>query len=51
MNIQRAWGFVLLALWLIASGMIAVFSLQFDGMAVVLGIVAIVAGLFILVGK
>lgn len=51
MNIQRNWGFVLLALLLIAVGMVAVFSLTFQGINTVLGIVSIVAGLFILVGR
>jgi hypothetical protein len=51
MNIQRNWGFVLLALWLIAVGMISVFALSFREIDLVLGIVAILAGLFILVGK
>jgi hypothetical protein len=51
MVIQRAWGFVALALWLIAVGMSALLGLNFDGKDQILGIVAIIAGLLILVGK
>lgn len=51
MNIQRQWGFVLLALWLIAQGMVVAFSLTFREIDLVLAIVAILAGVFILFGK
>lgn len=51
MNIQRAWGFVALALWLIALGGSWVLNLTFDGFNAIMGIVAIIAGLLILVGR
>lgn len=51
MEIKRSWGEILLSLWLIAMGMVAVFSLTFEGIVVVLGIIAILAGLLRLLGK
>lgn len=48
---MRSIGGVLFCLWLLAWGMIEVFSLNFSGMHVILGIVAIVAALLLLMGK
>jgi uncharacterized membrane protein HdeD (DUF308 family) len=44
-------GFLLLAIWLILYGLIALFSLSFKGLDVVMGILAIAAGIFILIGR
>lgn len=44
-------GMILLALWLIATGMIAVFGLSFREMPLVMGLVAIAAGVLILIGR
>lgn len=51
MAFQKSWGFVALALLLITVGMVLVLSLTFQGRDVILGIVAIVAGILILIGK
>lgn len=51
MVVQRAWGFVALALLLIAVGMVLVLALTFQGRDVILGIVSILAGVLILIGK
>jgi len=48
---NRSIGVVLACLWLIATGLISVLSLSFQGMGIILGIVAIVAGILILVGR
>lgn len=48
---NRNVGVVLLALWLIAVGLVAVLGLTFQGMQIILGIVAIVSGILILVGR
>lgn len=48
---NRSIGGILLCLWLIAMGMIAVLHLQFQAMDVILGIVAIAAGILILIGR
>jgi hypothetical protein len=47
----RSWGTILLAIWLICTGAIAVLGLSFQGMAIILGIAAIAAGILILAGR
>lgn len=42
------WGFILAALWLIATGATSLLGLTFNGIQVVMDVVAIVAGLLIL---
>ncbi len=42
---------ILLALYLIAVGLVSVLGLTFSGMPIILGIVAIVAGILILIGR
>jgi hypothetical protein len=44
-------GFLLLAIWLILYGLIAVFSLSFSGLGIIMGLLAIAAGIFILLGR
>ena len=44
-------GFLLLAIWLILTGLITLFSLSFNGLGVIMGILAIAAGIFILLGR
>jgi hypothetical protein len=44
-------GFILLAIWLILWGAITIFSLSFSGLWIVMGVLAIVSGIFILLGK
>jgi hypothetical protein len=44
-------GFLLLAIWLILWGCITIFSLSFSGLWIVMGVLAIVSGIFILFGK
>jgi hypothetical protein len=51
MKFTRNIGFVLLAIWLILYGLIALFSLSFSGLGVVMGLLAIAAGIFILLGR
>ena len=48
---NRSIGVVLFCLWLIAMGLIAVLSLQFKAMDIILGLVAIAAGGLILLGR
>jgi len=49
MNFTRNIGFLLLAIWLILTGLSAFVSM--GGLAVILSILAIVAGIFILIGR
>jgi hypothetical protein len=51
MRITKNIGFLLLAIWLILYGLIALFSLSFAGLGVIMGILAIAAGVFILLGR
>ncbi len=44
-------GMLLLAIWLILYGLIQVFGLHFNGSEIVLGLLAIAAGIFILIGR
>jgi hypothetical protein len=44
-------GMLLLAIWLILTGLIALFSLSFDGLGIIMGLLAIAAGIFILIGR
>lgn len=51
MRINERLGFVLLAIWLILVGLRDLVGLSFSGFGVVLGILAIAAGVLILVGR
>jgi hypothetical protein len=44
-------GMLLLAIWLILTGLIALFGLSFAGLGTILGLLAIAAGLFFLLGR
>ena len=44
-------GMLLLSIWLILNGLIALFSLSFNGLGVIMGLLAIAAGIFILLGR
>ena len=47
MKLTRKIGVILLAVWLILYGLIAVLALTFQGMNIVMGILAIAAGVFL----
>jgi uncharacterized membrane protein HdeD (DUF308 family) len=51
MKITKSIGMLLLSIWLILYGLIALFSLSFSGLEMVMGILAIAAGIFILLGR
>ena len=44
-------GMLLLSIWLILYGLIALFSLSFNGLGIIMGILAIAAGIFLLLGR
>jgi len=44
-------GMLLLSIWLILTGLIALFKLDFNGLPIIMGILAIAAGIFILIGR
>ena len=51
MNVTKNLGMLLLSIWLILSGLIGLIHLSFAGLFPVMGILAIVAGILILLGK
>ncbi len=44
-------GMLLLAIWLILTGLIALFGISFNGLGIIMGVLAIAAGIFILLGR
>jgi hypothetical protein len=51
MHITHNIGFLLLAIWLILTGLIALLGLSFAGLGIIMGILAIAAGIFILIDR
>jgi hypothetical protein len=51
MHITHNIGFLLLAIWLILYGLIALLSLSFAGLGLIMGLLAIAAGIFILLER
>ena len=51
MRFTKNIGFLLLAIFLILYGLIALLSLSFAGLGVIMGLLAIAAGIFILLGR
>ncbi|MGD0173368.1 MAG: hypothetical protein ABSC61_02870 [Anaerolineales bacterium] len=51
MHITRNIGMLLLAIWLILWGLIEVLSLSFSGLWLLMGLLAIAAGIFILLER
>jgi hypothetical protein len=51
MNFTKNIGMLLLAIWLILTGLLSVFTIVFNGEAIVLGVLALLAGIFILIGR
>jgi hypothetical protein len=51
MKITKNIGMLLLAIWLIATGLISILSLSFTGLGVIMAILAIAAGIFIVLGR
>ena len=46
---MRKIGFILLAIWLILTGLFALFKFSFTGEAVIMGILALAAGILLLI--
>lgn len=51
MKMHNSWGITLLAIWLVLYGLIALLGLSFSGLGVVMGILAMAAGILILLGR
>jgi hypothetical protein len=51
MRLTKNLGLLLLAIWLILSGLIPLLNLSFSGLGTLMGILAIAAGVLILIGR
>lgn len=51
MRLDKRLGFVLLAIWLILWGLNGLIGLSFQGLSVILALLAIAAGVLILIGR
>jgi hypothetical protein len=50
-TITKNLGFLLLAIWLILYGLLAVFGVSFAGQGIIMGILALIAGVLILINR
>jgi hypothetical protein len=51
MRLTKNLGMLLLAIWLILYGLTALLGFSFQGMPLIMGILAIAAGILILIGR
>lgn len=51
MKLTQNLGMLLLAIWLILTGLIALLSFSFSGLPIIMAILAIAAGVLLLLGK
>ncbi len=51
MKLSQNLGMLLLAIWLIVTGLVALLGLSFSGLPIIMAILAIAAGVLILLGK
>lgn len=51
MKLTRNIGMILLSIWLILTGLIALLSFSFAGLPIIMAILAIAAGIFILLNR
>ena len=50
-RVTRNLGMMLLGIWLILSGLIALLSLSFEGLGTLMGVLALAAGVLIIAGR
>jgi hypothetical protein len=51
MRLTRNLGMLLLAIWLILTGLIGLLSFSFQGLGLIMALIAIAAGVLILLGR
>jgi hypothetical protein len=51
MKLTKNLGMLLLAIWLILTGLIALLGFSFQGLPMIMGILAVAAGILILIGR
>ncbi len=50
-KLSKGLGTLLLAIWLIATGVIGLLNFSFTGLPIIMGVLAIAAGVLLLLGK
>ena len=51
MKLPKNLGMLLLAVWLILTGLVALFGFKFQGLEIILGILALAAGILLLLQR
>jgi hypothetical protein len=51
MRLTRSGGLIVLAIWLILTGLIEIFNISFTGEAIIMALLAIVAGVLLLLER
>lgn len=51
LNVTKSLGMILLAIWLILGGLVPLLHLSYEGLGMLMAILAIAAGVFILLGR
>jgi hypothetical protein len=51
MKLPKNLGMILLSIWLILTGLTQLFGLKFEGLSIVMGILALAAGILLLLGR
>ena len=51
MKLSKNLGMILLGIWLILTGVLAIFNIQIEGKEIAMSILAIVSGLLLLFGR
>ena len=51
MKITKNLGFILLGIWLIATGLMPLLNFSFSGLGTIMAVVAVAAGALIIVGR
>jgi hypothetical protein len=50
-KLTKSLGMILLGIWLIMTGLIPLLNLSFEGLSLIMAVLAIVSGAFILLGR
>jgi hypothetical protein len=48
--LTRSAGMIVLAIWLILTGLLALFNISFSNQGIIMGVLALIAGILILLG-
>ena len=50
-GVTKSWGMILLGIWLILMGLIPLLSIHIDSSGTVMNVLAVVAGILVLLGR